>query len=121
VQQLLLSGPIQNRLAHYINPNFVSTAVPVPFGTSEATGYGNVPRNAFRGPYQQNWDLSVMKSFRIKESHEFQFRTDIFNLWNHPIFRSPAAVGLASPATFGQITDTVIPARIIQFGLRYSH
>jgi len=121
VQQLLLTGPIQNRLAHYISPNFVSTATVVPNGTSEATGYGNVPRNAFRGPFQQNWDISVMKSFTIKESHQFQFRTDIFNLWNHPVFRSPAAVGLATPSTFGQITDTVIPARIIQFGLRYSH
>jgi hypothetical protein len=119
--QLLTSGSIQSRLAHYLNPNMVSTAAVVPNGAPGATGYGNIPRNAFRGPFQQNWDFSVQKSFHLKETHEFQFRADIFNVWNHPVFGFPSSVAIATPATFGQITQTVVPARLIQFGLRYTH
>ena len=121
LENLLTSGSIQSRLAHYLNPNYVSQAALVANGAAGATGYGNVPRNAFRGPFQQNWDFSVQKRFHIKESHEFLFRTDIFNVWNHPVFGFPSSVALASPATFGQITQTVVPARLIQFGLSYRH
>jgi hypothetical protein len=119
VSDLLLTGSVQSRLNNYINPNFVSTAAIVPNGTAGATGYGNVPRNAFRAPYQQNWDLSITKRFTLMERYNFHFRTDIFNLWNHPIFQTPSAVGVASPATFGVITSTAIPARLIQFNLGY--
>lgn len=121
IQEVLTTGPITNRLVHYVNPNFVSQAAVVPNGSSAATGYGNVPRNAFRGPYQQNWDLSVIKNFTFRENHKFTFRTDFFNLFNHPIFREPSAVNVATPATFGQITQTAVPARLIQFSLKYSY
>lgn len=119
VQQMLLPGPIQSRLNNYINPNFVSTAPIVPNGGPGATGYGNVPRNAFRAPFQHNWDFSITKRFTLMERHQFHIRTDIFNLWNHPIFQTPSSVGVASPATFGVITSTAIPARLIQFNLGY--
>ena len=120
VQQVYTTGSIGSRLDHYVNPNFVSTAALVTSGATGATGYGNVPRNAFRGPYQQNWDLSILKGFHIGERNQFQFRMDVFNLFNHPIFREPSAVQVATPATFGQITQTAVPARLIQFGLKYS-
>lgn len=121
VQQLLSTGRIQDRLAHYLNPNFVSGAAIVPNGAAGATGYGDTPRNAFRGPFQQNWDFSIIKRFTLRESHEFLFRTDIFNLWNHPVFGNPSAVALSTPSTFGEIRTTVVPARLIQFGLVYRH
>jgi hypothetical protein len=121
LQNLLTSGSIQSRLDHYLNPNFVSTAVLVPNGAAGATGYGVVGRNSFRSPYQQNWDFSLIKRFHVKESHQFEARMDIFNVWNHPIFRGPSAVGISTPATFGQITETAVPARLIQFGLNYRH
>ena len=78
-------------------------------------------RNAWRSPYQQNWDVSLMKSFTVGESHNFSFRTDVFNLFNHPIFGTPSSVNIGTPATFTQITETRVPARLIQFGLKYSH
>lgn len=121
VQNLVTSGSIQSRLSHFLNPNFVSTAALVPGGAAGATGFGNVPRNSFRGPFQQNWDFSVMKRFRVHESHEFQIRSDIFNLWNHPVFGNPSSVALGTPSTFGEIRTTVVPARLIQFGLSYRH
>jgi hypothetical protein len=121
IGSLLTSGPIGNRLSNYLNPNFVSTAQLVPFGATGATGFGNVPRNAFRGPRQENWDFSLIKNIRIAESHQFTARMDVFNLWNHPIFRFPSTVQTATPASFGQITETAVPSRLIQFGLTYRH
>ena len=116
------TGPLSARLDHYLNPACFRTALPV--ANSAGSGvqeFGTSPRNAFRGPYQQNWDFSVIKNFQIKESHQFQVRMDIFNVWNHPIFRFPSAVDIGTASTFGQITETAVPARLIQFGLRYSH
>jgi hypothetical protein len=121
LRDVLVPGRVQDNLAHFLNPNFISLAQPVISGTSDAKGYGNVPRNAFRGPFQQNWDFSLIKTLTVKESHQFQIRMDIFNVWNHPVFRFPSTVALATPDSFGQITETAVPARLIQFGLRYSH
>jgi hypothetical protein len=126
IQQIMArSGSIQSNLGNWLNPNFVSTSTAVPFGRGSATGYGNVPRNAFRGPYQQNWDFSVAKRFRFAERHDLQFRFDFFNLFNHPVFNFPASLDVAASranntTVFGQITTTALPARIIQFGLRYA-
>ena len=115
------TGSLTDRLAHYLNPGCFRTATLVPNGTTGATGFGNVPRNAFRGPYQQNWDFSLIKTTRIKEGHELRFRMDMFNMWNHPIFGFPNSVNIATASTFAQITTTVVPARLIQFGINYRH
>jgi hypothetical protein len=121
-------GTTQQRLDHYLRTECFGTAPLIPGLASingganpGATGFGNAPRNAWRAPYQQNWDISLQKSFTIKESHSFQFRVDTFNLFNHPIFTTPSAVNIATPATFTQITGTAVPARLVQFGLKYSH
>jgi hypothetical protein len=121
VSGMYTQGSRSDILAHYINPACFKTASVVPNGLTGATGFGDVPRNAFRGPYQQNWDFSVIKNFRIREGHDLRFRMDIFNVWNHPVFGFPTSVNIGSPATLGQITTTVVPARLIQFGLNYRH
>jgi Carboxypeptidase regulatory-like domain/TonB dependent receptor len=114
-------GSTADELAHYLNPACFRTSTVVPNGAAGATGFGDVPRNAFRGPFQQNWDFSVIKNINIREGHELRFRMDVFNLWNHPVFGFPTSVNIGTPATFGQITTTVVPARLIQFGLNYRH
>ena len=114
-------GSLADRLNHYLDPNCFRTASLVPNGAAGATGFGDVPRNAFRGPFQQNWDFSLLKNFHIRESHELRFRMDVFNLWNHPVFGFPSTVNIGTPGTFSQITTTVVPARLIQFGLNYRH
>lgn len=114
-------GSTSDQLAHFLNPACFRTSSLVANGAAGATGFGDVPRNSFRGPYQQNWDFSVLKTFYIKEDHEIRFRMDVFNLWNHPVFGFPTAVNIGTASTFGQITTTVVPARLIQFGLNYRH
>lgn len=116
------TGSTNDIINHYLNPACFTTAANVPNAAGAgATGFGTVQRNAFRGPKQQNWDFSVIKSIQVREGHQFQFRADFFNLFNHPVFGFPTAVNIGTPATFGQITTTVVPARLIQFGLAYKH
>ncbi len=119
-EQFYTQGSRQDRLNNYLNPACFRTAPNVPNAAGVgATAYGNVPRNWFRAPFQQNWDFSVTKRFTLRERHQFQFRTDFFNLWNHPIFQTPSAVNIATPGTLGRITQTAIPSRLIQFALGY--
>ena len=121
-QDAYTTGSTIDRLNHYLNPACFTTAptnLPNTAGAG-ATGWGTSKRNAFRGPTQQNWDLSLIKAFRIGERHNFQFRTDCFNLFNHPIFSNPSSVNIGTVSTFTQITTTAVPARLVQFGLKYS-
>lgn len=120
-QSAYTTGSITAQLANYLNPACFTPVPNVPNAAgSGATGWGNTPRNAFRGPSQQNWDFSLIKGFTIREKHNFQLRADFFNLFNHPIFSNPSAVNIGTLSTFTQITSTAVPARLIQFGLKYS-
>jgi hypothetical protein len=62
---------------------------------------------------------------RIGEKQSVQFRTEFFNLFNHPQFALPTTVvGNQSlygsnPALLGVITSTAVNPRLIQFALRY--
>jgi hypothetical protein len=109
-------GSVQSRVNQWFNLNAISGA-PV-IGVDGSTGYGNLGRNTFRGPFQQNWDVSLGKNFRITEGTNFKFTTDFFNIWNHPIFASPS--GIFNASGFGQITATKGTPRLIQFSGRFS-
>jgi carboxypeptidase family protein/TonB-dependent receptor-like protein len=114
-------GTTTQRLTNYLRTTcFTTAATPANSAGAGATGWGTTPRNAFRGPNQNNWDLSLIKAFHLGEKNQFQFRTDVFNLFNHPIFASPSSVNIGTASSFTQITETRVPARLIQFGLRYS-
>jgi hypothetical protein len=84
------------------------------------TDFGNLGRNTYRGPHQQNWDFSLIKNIKLTESQSLRFTTDFFNIWNHANFASPAQADVENPATFGKITQTVGTPRLIQFSLRYA-
>jgi hypothetical protein len=79
--------------------------------------FGNVGRNAFRGPDFWQWDLGVNKRFRIpaREGMSLQFRSEFFNLLNHTNFGAPTAD--ITSASFGTIRGTA-PPRQIQFALK---
>jgi hypothetical protein len=51
---------------------------------------GNAPRTLpdASGPFQQNFDASIQKNFRLGESgkRRLQFRVDLLNAFNHPTF-----------------------------------
>lgn len=88
-------------------------------GAGMPTMFGNSGPGIILGPGNFNWDISIEKNFRIKESQDVMFRSEFFNAFNHPQFANPA-VAVSTPATFGQITATSVNPRIIQFALKYT-
>ena len=64
---------------------------PAAFAIPTAGTFGNLARNSLRGPIFRQFDLTLTKSFRITESANIQFRTEIFNLFNTTNFANPAA------------------------------
>ena len=83
------------------------------------------------GPPFSRVDLSIFKNFPIKENVYLQFRTEIFNIANHPTFNAPnfggngvVAIGGSDNFTntnFGQIgstRDAPYDPRQIQFALK---
>jgi hypothetical protein len=115
----LTSGSIQSRLNDYVNINSFQKA-PIIGDDGAATGFGDLRRNIYRGPFQQNWDFSLIKNFSLTERQNLRFTADFFDLWNHPAFSSPAFTDVENPAAFGQIISTENNPRIIQFSLMYS-
>jgi len=91
-------------------------------GLSDATLYGDTPRNCIIGPPQRNVDFSLGKIFKITERQDLRFLTDFFNLFNHPSFANPAAPAVGSTPGSGAapITSTIGTPRLIQFSLKYS-
>jgi len=113
----LTTGTIQQRLTEYVKP---AAFVPAPaLGIDGSTGFGTLGRNVFRGPSQQNWDMSLGKSWTVTEAQVLKFSADFFNMWNHPAFDKPSITDIENPS-FGQITNTVGTPRLVQFSLRYA-
>lgn len=96
------------------------------FRLPQAGQFGTSMRNQIYLPGLNQVDASAMKNFRFHESHNLQFRAEIFNFFNHVNLGSPGT-SILNPATFGRITSTSqgaagMPgdARVVQFGLKYS-
>jgi len=135
----LSHGSIGARVDGYLNPAAFTPAAllypalcdptqPDPTVTPNSnfctTGFGNLGRNTYRGPGQQNWDFSLLKNFKITERQSLRFTTDFFNLWNHANFSNPSvtdveSIGVAN-SPFGKITSSLGTPRLIQFSLRYA-
>jgi hypothetical protein len=103
----------------------LSALTPVPNAVvngvaTNGTGWGNTGIGVILGPGQFNFDAALSKTTVVGGVHEnatLQFRTEFFNMFNHPQFNTPALVD--SAATFGQITSTSVNPRIIQLALKY--
>ena len=84
--------------------------------------YGTAGRNIIIGAPTHAFDMALLKRFPLgREERYLQFRSEIFNVFNHPNFDNPNVVDTSS--TFGKITsagvqDTRASSRQIQFALR---
>ena len=86
--------------------------------TSVTPGNGVVGRNTARGDGFVNLDLSLNKAFRFTERQALTFRAEFFNALNRANFGLPIRV-IGAPG-FGSAVETVNPARVVQFALKYS-
>jgi Carboxypeptidase regulatory-like domain/TonB dependent receptor len=85
---------------------------------------GSLSRNAVTGPDFVNTDISIMKTTKVTERFDLQFRTEMFDVFNHPNFGNPSLTFTPTSKTFGSIGSTRFPtgdfgsARQIQFALK---
>jgi Carboxypeptidase regulatory-like domain len=110
---------------------------PAAFTTPQPGTFGNLARNAVRGPEFVQLDLMFSKDFVFAQTQSFQFRVEMFNITNRLNYESPAATlpGTGVPGvafndaqagTFGYMlgplnrTVGLGTARQTQISLRYS-
>jgi hypothetical protein len=86
-------------------------------GKAGTTAYvfGNSGRNILQGPDYVDFDFSVFKRFPITEKISVEFRSEFFNIFNHPSFNLPNA-NVDTPQA-GFITGARAP-RQIQFAMK---
>jgi hypothetical protein len=102
---------------------FVSPCVAaVPPATLPTCHPGTLGRDAITGPGFVNTDFSVTKNTKITERFNLQFRTEMFDVLNHPNFGNPVLTTTSS--AFGAIQSTRFPtgdfgsSRQVQFALK---
>jgi Carboxypeptidase regulatory-like domain/TonB dependent receptor len=84
--------------------------------------FGSLGRNVVIGPPFNNTDVSITKNTVLSERTRMQFRTEVFDLFNHANFGQPGNI-VGSP-NFGRITSTRFPtgefgsSRQIQFAIK---
>ena len=75
-------NPYLNNDRNMINP--AAFAIPTP------GSFGNFPRNELSGPNFRQMDMIFAKRFHFSETMNFEFRTEIFNIFNHTNFANPS-------------------------------
>ncbi|MGC0775395.1 MAG: carboxypeptidase regulatory-like domain-containing protein [Candidatus Acidiferrum sp.] len=122
-----VTGPIQttgNPTQWFANKAvFVSPCIAaVPPATLPTCHPGDLGRNSIIGPKFVNTDFSVTKDTKINERFTLQFRSEMFDVFNHPNFGNPVLTTTSS--SFGKILSTRFPtgdfgsSRQIQFALK---
>ena len=96
-----------NRSLYWFDPFAFTQAAPLTFGTAG--------RDIIASPGFMNWDMSLFKTFAVRENINLTFRAEFFDAFNQTRF-DPPNLDSSSPF-FGQIQSAEQP-RIIQLGLR---
>jgi Carboxypeptidase regulatory-like domain len=104
--------PVFDASGNYVSGGWINRAA----FTGRVGLIGTTPRNLFQMPGQQNFNLSLMKRIRITENARLQLRGEVFNIFNHPNYRT--LVTNASASNFGALTETDEP-RVIQLGIKF--
>ena len=91
---------------------------PLAFARPAPGQLGSLGKGSVRGKPITNVDFSLAKNFRFKERYGFQFRAEMFNVFNHPNF-----VGFDTTITnvtsFGTLNTAQAP-REIQLGIKFT-
>ncbi|HXP84795.1 MAG TPA: TonB-dependent receptor [Bryobacteraceae bacterium] len=80
--------------------------------------FGNMGVFNVLGPKFFQFDMAVVRQFRVREGMNFEFRVEAFNVFNNVRFNNPA-VTLTVPSTFGNITSAQDP-RILQLAMKFT-
>ncbi len=97
----------------------------ISFLSATAADPGSAPRNTFRAQGMALINLAINKIFNFGEDNRIEIRTEIFNLFNRAHYGIPVNrlffgnLGV-EPLTQKNYVDTRVPARTIQFALKYN-
>jgi hypothetical protein len=89
---------------------------PAAFTNPRDGQFGNVGRNTLTGPANITIDFSIFKNFAIRERARIQFRTEFFNLINHPNF---GGLNTTYDSTNPGELTTAGTSRQVQFALKF--
>ena len=121
---------------------------PAAFATPQPGTFGNLERNSLHGPNFNQLDVVISKRFPLSGTSNFEFRTEVFNLFDtvnfsNPVGTLPQAIPTAAlteanrvqpgqpytaaaAGTFGRLTSTVGrtvglgTSRQVQFAFRFN-
>jgi hypothetical protein len=80
---------------------------PAAFATPSGE-FGTAPRDLVRGPGNWQIDLGATKAISLKERGRLEFRSEFYNIFNHPQLGQPQSTfNPANPTGFGSIINTV--------------
>ncbi len=116
-----IPGVTQAGTIQWLNPNAFVSAVDPSTGqcyggdSAQACQFGNLGRNALRGPDFLWSDFYLTKWFPLSERVKLRFEGQFFNVFNHPNFALPNMVQAGIPGNpstqsgFGALTYTTSP------------
>ena len=79
--------------------------------------FGNAPRTVCCNSPINNWDMGIFKDTPVGEKLRVEFRTELFNVFNHAQFYSIDGNSGNAGTTFGQ-PQKVRDPRLVQFALK---
>jgi hypothetical protein len=99
--------------AQYFDPNA--------FTLPDAGFFGDVARNALRGPGYASWDAALFKNVSVGQGYRVQLRLEAFNILNRVNFGLPEATVFNSSGRVenaGEISNIVGTPRLVQLGIK---
>jgi hypothetical protein len=116
-----IPGVTQPGTIQWLNPDAFASAVDPSTGACvggdrpQRCQFGNLGRNALRGPDFVWSDLYLTKWFQLRERVKLRIDAQFFNVFNHPNFSLPSNVIAGIPGNrstqtgFGALTSTTSP------------
>jgi len=108
-----ISGPVHTHNPRIDGNVFSDLTI---FSSSALGAIGNSPRTLCCNPPINNWDFGIFKTTPINEKVRVEFRTEVFNIFNHAQFYG--VDGGSTNTTFGQPQQVHDP-RLLQFALKF--
>ena len=96
---------------------YLSEAEKALFSAPGVGQYG-AGRNIFTGPGFFQTDFALHKAFAVTERMKMELRGEAFNVFNNVNFNNPTVT--STSASFGVVSSTRVPPRILQIAARFS-
>lgn len=128
----VVDHPVFGPTMQWFDPSTIAMPVLSQFRADGAPGmFGYMGRNTLAGPGRNNWDMALLKNFRLplNDASTLQFRFETYNTFNHTQFQGIQA-GCGSTTAYGgpcsgaqnvgngMVTSAWAP-RQVQLGLKF--